>query len=395
MQRKLQISPSKELLMPINVPQKLLMGPGPSNAPPRILAAGALPMLGHMHPEFVKVMDDVKAGIQYAFQTRNELTLAVSGTGHAGMEAATMNILEPGDTILVAEKGLWGKRLADLGNRNGANVKIIKKPMGQVFSLLEIENGLRRYNPSVFFITQGESSGTALQPLEGVGELCHRYNCLLFVDTVASLGGVPLLVDEWGIDVIYSGSQKVLGAPPGTAPISFSMKAREKMARRKTRVPSFYLDMVELGNYWGCDESPRRYHHTGMIHSVYALREGLAMLAEEGLENCWVRHRQCAEMLWAGLEKLGLKLLVTDRSARLPTVTGVMVPQGVAWKEVTQYMMDKYKIEISGGLGALAGKIWRIGLLGHNCQPYNVEKVLIALKEALSHCGMQIPASKL
>ncbi|XP_071805822.1 alanine--glyoxylate aminotransferase-like [Asterias amurensis] len=392
---KLRISPSSELLKPINVPHKLLMGPGPSNIPPRVLAAGSLPVLGHLHPEFLKVMDDVKAGIQYAFQTKNELTLAVSGTGHAGMEAATMNIVERGDTILVAESGLWGQRLAGLADRLGANVKVIKKPMGQVFSLLDIENGLKMYRPSVFFITQGESSGTSLQPLQGVGDLCHRYNCLLLVDTVASMGGVPLLVDDWGIDVIYSGSQKVLGAPPGTAPISFSLRAREKMARRKTKVPSFYLDMAELGNYWGCDENPRRYHHTGMINSVYALREGLAMLAEEGLENSWKRHKECSKMLYAGLDKLGLKLLVSDPSVRLPTVTGVMVPVGVPWKEVAVYMMDKHKIEISGGLGALAGKIWRIGLMGHNCRPYNVDKLLNAFKEALQHCGMTIPSSKL
>ncbi|XP_072036587.1 alanine--glyoxylate aminotransferase-like [Amphiura filiformis] len=383
---KEQYSVAKELHLPMNVPRKLLLGPGPSNAPPRILAASALPLLGHLHPEFLKVMHDITSGLQYAFQTTNKLTLAISGTGHAGMEAAMMNIAERGETILVANKGLWGVRMADLADRMGINAPTITKPMGEAFTLEDIKKGLEEHKPSVFLITHGESSSGVCQPLEGIADLCHSHNCLFLVDTVAALGGVPLYVDKWGIDVVYSGSQKVIGAPPGTAPISFSPRAQEKMSQRKTRVPSFYFDMAELGNYWGCDAGPARYHHTGPISSMYALREGLGMLADEGLESYWKRHKECAEMLHAGLEKMGLTLYVKDKGLRLPTVTTVEVPDGIDWKEAAVFVMGKYKIEIAGGLGASAGKVWRIGLMGHNAYPDNVRLVLRALEDAINHC---------
>ncbi|KAH9513511.1 hypothetical protein Btru_033229 [Bulinus truncatus] len=373
------------LLRPIDVPNKLLMGPGPSNCPPRVLAAGALPMLGHLHPEFTKIMDEVKEGIQYVFQTKNEWTFAISGTGHAAMEASVVNLLEPGEVILICQNGIWGQRLADMADRNGCVVKKLVRPYGEVFSLAEIEKGLKEYNPSVVFITYGESSAGTAQPLEGVGDLCHKYNALLLVDSVAILGGRPLFMDAWNIDILYSGSQKVISSPPATSPISFSLKAREKITSRKTRIRSYYFDANELANYWGCDQGPRRYHHTGMVTSIYALREGLARLAEEGLEKTWEDHRVCSEMLYDGIEKLGLELLVNDKAIRNPCVTTIKVPAGINWKDVTDYAMKNYRVEISGGLGDLAGKTWRIGIMGYNCKPDNVKLVLRVLCEALEN----------
>ncbi|XP_071945590.1 alanine--glyoxylate aminotransferase-like [Antedon mediterranea] len=378
------IDPPTGLFEPMNVPHKLLTGPGPSNSPPRVLAASALPLLGHMHPEFLKIMDDIKSGMQYAFQTKNNLTLAISGTGHAGMEAALVNIVEPGDVVLVGSNGIWGQRLASLAERIGADVRVLKKPAGEVFTTQEVSQSIQEHKPCVFFITQGESSSGIHQPLEGFGDVCKKHDCLLFVDSVASLGGVPMFADEWGIDVIYSGSQKVLGCPPGTAPISFSQKACDKLASRKTKVPSYYFDMNELGNYWGADDQPRRYHHTGPISSFYTLREGLAMLAEEGLENCWTRHSKCALQLHNQLENMGLELFVKDKAVRLPTVTTVKVPDGVNWKDIADFIMKNYKIEISGGLGETTGKVWRIGLMGYNCTEENVSRIIEALNNALT-----------
>ncbi|CAG5115113.1 unnamed protein product, partial [Candidula unifasciata] len=329
------------------------------------------------------IMDEVKEGIQYAFQTKNEWTFAISGSGHAAMEAAVANILEPGEIALVGENGIWGQRLADMVDRNGSIVKPLVRPFGEVFTLEEIEKGLKEHKPALVFVTYGESSGGTRQPLEGLGDLCHKYNALLLVDSVAILGGYPLFMDDWNIDVLYSGSQKVLSAPPATSPISFSQRARDKIASRKTRVRSYYFDAKELANYWGCDNEPRRYHHTGFISSIYQLREGLARLAEEGLEKSWEDHRVCSELLYEGLEKLGLELLVKDKTIRNPCVTPVKVPQGVNWKDVVDYAMKNYRLELAGGLGDLAGKVWRIGVMGYNCTPDNIRLTLRVLGEAL------------
>lgn len=376
--------PPDRLMKPLNFPMKTLMGPGPSNCPPRVLNASALPLLGHLHPEFTQIMDDIKEGIKYAFQTNNNWTVCVSGTGHAAMEASVCNLVESGDKVLVCVNGLWGERFAEMASRHDADVATITIPMGTVFTLEDIEKGLLEHQPMLMFITHGESSGTTVQNLEGVGELCHKYNCILIVDSVAAMGGVPLFMDKWEIDVLYSGAQKVLSAPPGLSPISFSERAREKIDNRKTKIRSYYFDMHHLANYWGCDNEPRRYHHTGPISSAYALREGLARLAEEGLENSWANHAKCVEMLHKGIEDLGLSLFVKDKTVRLPCVTGVVVPDGVNWKDITDYAMKHYRVEISGGLGSQAGKIWRIGLMGHNCTEHNVKLVLRALGEALN-----------
>ncbi|KAK7094262.1 alanine--glyoxylate aminotransferase-like [Littorina saxatilis] len=385
------ISAPECLFHPMDFPQKILMGPGPSNAPPRVLGASALPLLGHLHPEFTQIMDEVKQGIQYAFQTQNEWTFAISGTGHAAMEAAVANLLETGEVALVCENGIWGQRFADMVERNGCVAQKLTLPMGQVFSLQQIEEGLKTHKPVMMFITHGESSGGTAQPLEGIGALCRKYNCLLVVDSVAAMGGVPLFMDKQEIDCLYSGSQKVLGAPPGTAPISFSQRARKKVETRSSKVRSYYFDANELANYWGCDAGPRRYHHTGPISSIYALREGLARLAEVGLAESWANHKECSEQLHQGVEQLGLSLLVKDKAVRNPCVTPIMVPQGVAWKDVADYAMKNYRVEISGGLGELAGKVWRIGVMGYNCTPDKIRLVLRAFSEGLVNCGYKPP----
>lgn len=350
-----------------------------------------MPLLGHLHPEFTQIMDQVKQGIQYAFQTQNEWTFAISGTGHAAMEAMVANLLEAGEVALVCQNGIWGQRFADMVERNGSVAQKLVCPMGEVFSLQQVEEGLKTHKPVLLFVTHGESSAGTAQPLEGLGPLCHKYNCLLVVDSVAAMGGVPLYMDKSEIDGLYSGSQKVLGAPPGTAPVSFSERAKKKVQTRSSKVRSFYFDANELSNYWGCDRGPRRYHHTGPISSVYALREGLARLAEIGLEASWANHRQCAQQLYDGLQGMGLSLLVNNPVVRNPCVTTILVPDGIAWKDVVDYAMKNYRVEIAGGLGELAGKVWRIGIMGYNCTPDNVRLVLRVFSEGLVSCGYELP----
>ncbi|KAK4023801.1 hypothetical protein OUZ56_009200 [Daphnia magna] len=374
--------PPECLSKPIEVPSKLLMGAGPSNAAENVLRAGSLPLLGHLHTEFVQIMDDVKQGIQYAFQTKNNLTLAISGTGHAGMEAALCNLIERNDVVLIGINGIWGERAADMANRQGADVRTLTKTAGENFKMGEIEAALVQHKPAIFFLAQGESSTGVVQPIEGVGALCSKYGCLLLVDAVASLGGEPFYMDRWQVDVVYTGSQKVLGAPPGTAPISFGPRAVAKIAARKTPISSFYFDMNWLGNYWGCDSQPRKYHHTAPISSIYALREALALLANEGLENSWNRHRQCRDRLINGLAKLNLKPLASDPAARLTCITAIQVPDGVDWKSVTTHAMSM-RVEIAGGLGSTAGRIWRVGLMGQNATDERVDRVLDVLAESI------------
>ncbi|XP_077344589.1 alanine--glyoxylate aminotransferase isoform X2 [Lithobates pipiens] len=382
----LSVSVPESLLLPIHVPQRLMLGPGPANLYPRVQAAGTLPIISPLHPEMYQIMDDIKLGIQYAFQTQNNLTLAVSGSGHCAMETAIFNVVEKGEVVLVATKGIWGERAADIAQRIGADVRLLSKEPGEGFTLKEIEKGLAEHKPSLLFITHGESSSGVVQPLDGLGDLCHRYNCLLLVDSVASLGGAPIYMDKQGIDILYSGSQKVLNAPPGTAPISFSEAASKKIFSRKTKPPSLYVDLNWLANYWGCDGKPRIYHHTGPVTNFYSLREGLAILAEKGLERSWEQHREVALKFHKGLEALGLKLFVKDPALRLPTVTTIQVPAGYEWKDITTYIMRKYSIEITGGLGPSAGKVLRIGLMGYNATKANVDRVLEALRDALQHC---------
>lgn len=381
--RRLLVSPPESLMKPINVPNKLLCGPGPSNPSPRVEAASALPMVGHLHKEFYLILDEIKEGLKYVFQTKNEWTFAISGPGHAAMETAVTNLLEPGERILVLVNGMWALRGTLVAERAGCDMIRMDKQPGEYFTLEDIEEGLKKYKPKALFLIHAESSAGILQPLEGVGALCKKYDCLSIVDTVASLGGIPFHADDLEVDVVYAGSQKALSCPPGAAPITFSERAKEVVLNRKTKPISYLFDMEQLANYWGCDEGPRRYHHTPPINTLYALREGLAIIAEEGLEHRWHRHITNAQLFWDGIEELGMKCFVQDKRVRLPTVTTITVPEGVKWDAVMNHMMDTYRLEILGGMGPTAGKVLRVGFLGNNSTKENVDFVLRAFKETL------------
>ncbi|XP_076833167.1 alanine--glyoxylate and serine--pyruvate aminotransferase b [Brachyhypopomus gauderio] len=381
------IPPPACMLRPLEVPYRYLFGPGPSNVPPRILAAGARPIIGHLHKEMYEIMNDIKQGIQYAFQTNNHMTLAMSGSGHTAMECAVFNTVEPGESVLVSVNGVWGERVAEIAERMGAKVHTMVKSPGGYFTNEEIEKALAKHKPVLFFLTHGESSAGLAHPVDGVGDLCHRHNCLFLVDSVASLGASPLLMDQQKIDILYTGSQKALNAPPGTAPISFNTRACHKMFNRKTKPVSYLLDMTHLSNYWGNDGKPaREYHHTGPVSGFFALRESLAILAEKGLEESWRQHREVAEYLWKGLEDLGLKLFIKDKDLRLPSVTTISIPDGYDWKELLAYMIKHHQMEMTGGLGPSIGRVIRVGLMGYNCSKLNADKALLALADALKHC---------
>ncbi|MCL1475637.1 alanine--glyoxylate aminotransferase family protein [Argonema antarcticum] len=366
-------------LAPLEIPTRLLLGPGPSNAHPAVLQAMNTPPVGHLDPAFLALMDEIQSLLRYVWQTENPLTIAVSGTGSAAMEATIANVTEPGDVVLVGVSGYFGNRLVDMAGRYGADVRTITKPWGQVFSLTELRTALETHRPAILALVHAETSTGARQPLSGVGDLCREFDCLLLLDTVTSLGGVPIFLDEWGVDLAYSCSQKGLGCPPGASPFTMSPRAVEKLQQRRHKVANWYLDMTLLSKYWGKE---RTYHHTAPINLYYALREALRLVAEEGVENSWQRHQKNVEYLWQGLEDLGLSLHV-QREFRLPTLTTVCIPEGVDGKAVSRQLLNEYNIEIGGGLGELAGKVWRVGLMGFNSRKENVDRLLEALRQVL------------
>ena len=367
-------------LAPLKIPTRLLLGPGPSNAHPAVLQAMNTPPVGHLDPAFLGLMDEIQTLLRYVWQTENPLTIAVSGTGTAAMEATIANVTEPGDVVLVGVNGYFGNRLVDMAGRYGADVRTITKPWGQVFALEELRTALETHRPAILALVNAETSTGARQPLEGVGDLCREFDCLLLVDTVTSLGGVPLFLDEWKVDLAYSCSQKGLGCPPGASPFTMSPRAVEKMQQRRTKVANWYLDMTLLSKYWGQE---RTYHHTAPINLYYALREALRLIAEEGIENCWMRHQKNVEYLWEGLEDLGLTMHV-EREFRLPTLTTVCIPEGLDGKAIARQLLMEHNIEIGGGLGELAGKVWRVGLMGFNSRPESVDRLLEALRQVLA-----------
>lgn len=380
MMQTLSINDSQRLqLAPLAVPSRLLLGPGPSNAHPVVLEAMKTPPLGHLDPAFLTIMDEIQSLLRYVWQTENSLTIAVSGTGTAAMEATIANAVEPGDVVLIGVMGYFGNRLVDMAGRYGADVKTITKPWGQVFMLDELRTALETHRPTLLALVHAETSTGARQPLEGVGDLCREFGCLLLVDTVTSLGGVPIFLDKWGVDLAYSCSQKGLGCPPGASPFTMSPRAVEKLQQRQGKVANWYLDMTLLNKYWGQE---RIYHHTAPINMYYALREALRLIAEEGLENCWQRHQKNVEYLWESLENLGLSLHV-EREFRLPTLTTVCIPEGVDGKAIARQLLNEHNIEIGGGLGELAGRVWRIGLMGFNSRKESVDRLLDALRQVL------------
>ena len=366
-------------LAPIATPDRLLLGPGPSNAHPTVLQALARTPIGHLDPLYIDLMGEVQELLRYAWQTDNRLTLPMSGTGSAAMEATLANMVEPGDTVLVAIKGYFGHRLADMAGRYGARVVTIDRPWGEAFELAEIEQALIQHRPAILAMVHAETSTGVCQPMQGVGALCREHDCLLVLDTVTSLGGVPLFLDEWQVDLAYSCSQKGLSCPPGLGPFTMGPRAEAKLAARRSPVPNWYLDVSLLNKYWGSD---RVYHHTAPVNMNFGMREALRLLAEEGLENAWARHRRNAERLWQGLEQLGLELHVPEE-LRLPTLTTVRIPEGVDGKAFSRHLLDQHGIEVGGGLGELAGRVWRIGLMGFNSSAENVDRLLNLLETEL------------
>lgn len=363
----------------LSVPPRVLMGPGPSDVEARVLAAMGMPLVGHLDPAFISIMNETQGMLRYVFQTQNKLTLPVSGTGSAGMETCVVNLIEPGDRMLVCINGVFGQRMADVAGRSGAQVSMIERKWGEVFDAAEIEAAVKKHRPKVVGIVHAETSTGAWQPLEALGKICHENGALLLADCVTSLGGVAVKVDEWGIDAAYSGTQKCLSCPPGLSPVTLGTRAMEAIKARKTKVRSWYLDLSMVERYWG-DE--RFYHHTAPISMNYGLREALKIVCEEGLERRWERHLSCHRMLKGGLEGTGLKYLAAE-GHRLPQLNAVRIPDGVDDLAVRRRLLSEFGIEIGGGLGEFKGKAWRIGLMGHTARVANVELVLAALRKCL------------
>ncbi|QDV23549.1 pyridoxal-phosphate-dependent aminotransferase family protein [Aureliella helgolandensis] len=360
--------------------ERMLMGPGPSTVPARILQALSAPTLGHLDPQYIGYMDETCQLLRDTFQTENALTFPVSGTGMAGMEAVVVNLIEPGDEVIVCINGVFGGRMKDNMQRAGATVHTLEIPWGKSFSLEQIADAVQKHpKAKLLGIVHAETSTGALQDLTGIGDLLHAAGMLLAVDAVTSLGGHELKVDAWGIDAIYSGTQKCLSCPPGLSPVSFSPLALEKMDARKTKVQSWYLDVSMLKNYY-TGGGGRAYHHTAPINMVYALREALAIVQEEGLENRIDRHREMHLQLRQGLEALGMSY-VPDHS--LATLNCVTLPEGIDDAAIRSRLLNEFDIEIGGGLGQFAGKAWRIGLMGHAATQRNVTTLLAALRTCI------------
>jgi alanine-glyoxylate transaminase/serine-glyoxylate transaminase/serine-pyruvate transaminase len=376
----MQSKPTAAPLYPeVNMPPRLLLGPGPSMVDPRVLSVMSRPLVGHLDPRFLQLMDRTQELLRYTFETHNQLTIPVSGTGSAAMETAVANMVEPGDPVLVCVNGYFGGRLADMAGRYGGQVEVIRRPWGEVFSPEDVQRVLDKRPAKVVAIVHAETSTGALQPLEEIAGVVHVQGGIFIVDAVTSLGGIPVSVDDVGIDVCYSGSQKCLSCPPGIGPITLSPRAVERLKDRKNGVPNWYLDLTMVQKYWGKE---RTYHHTAPITSIYAIYEGLRLVLEEGLEARWKRHRRNAEFLWQGLEEMGMSLHV-PLEYRLTTLTTVRVPEGVNEAEVRGRLLNEYNIEIGGGLGELAGQVWRIGLMGFSSRLENVTQLLGALRNLL------------
>ncbi len=363
-----------------DLPTRILLGPGPSMVHPRVLRALSTPPVGHLDASYLAIMDRTQALLRYVFGTENALTLVVPGTGTAAMETAIANMVAPGDAVLVCANGYFGLRIAEMARRYGGDVAVITRPWGEVFTAEEVRAALAARPAQVVAIVHGETSTGAAQPIPAIAEVVHAAGALLIVDTVASLGGMPFSVDDSGADVCYTGSQKCLSAPPGLGPITLGPRALAKLESRPTPVANWYLDLALLRQYW---DARRVYHHTAPVNMGVAMYEALRLVAEEGLEAGWARHRRCAELLWEGLEDLGLALHVQPEY-RLPSLTTVHVPDSVDEAEIRRQLMARYNIEISGGLGELKGKVWRIGLMGYSAREENVLLLLAALRRLLA-----------
>lgn len=362
-----------------DLPKRILMGPGPSDVPDRVLRALSQPTIGHLDPAFLALLDQIRAQLQAVFSTDNEMTIAMSGTGSSGMETLFANLVEPGDRALIGVNGVFGTRMVDVAGRCGAEVHTVEAPWGQIVELDAVADAIRRLQPAVVALVHAETSTGVHQPVDGIAEIAHRHGALLLLDCVTSLGGMPVRIDEWGVDAAYSGTQKCLSCPPGLSPVTLSPRALERMDRRTRKVQSWYLDLTMVRSYWGSD---RAYHHTAPINMLYALHEALAIVLEEGLEARFARHRAMHDLLCAGLAELGMEL-ISQEGHRLPMLNAVSIPSGVEDAPTRRRLLLEEGIEIGGGLGKFAGKAWRIGLMGHTARPANVEALFAALRRLL------------
>lgn len=370
----------------LNPSPRLLLGPGPSDVHPRVLSVMSTPLMGHLDPQFLVLMNETQEMLRQAFMTKNHLTFVVSATGMAGMETCLVNLLEPGDKVVLCVKGFFGTRMVEVAERINANITRLDASWGNVFDLNQIREVLQKVRPKVLGIVHAETSTGAWQPIEELGKLCHEFDTLLVVDCVTSLGCVPLKLDEWEVDAVYSCSQKGLSCPPGLSPVSFSPRAVEVLSKRKTKVQSWYLDMTMVQRYWGQD---RFYHHTAPITAIYAVREGLRILHEEGLPARWDRHMKNHKALKAGLQALGLEYSAVE-GHQLPQLNAVKIPAGVDDLAGRKLLLDRFGIEIGGGLGDFKGKVWRVGMMGHNSWPKNVLLCLAALEQVLQAQGVKV-----
>ncbi len=372
-----------------NPPVRTLMGPGPSDVHPRVTGAMARPCIGHLDPAFVGMMDEVKTMLQYAFQTKNQLTIPVSAPGSAGMEATFQNILEHGDKVIICQNGVFGGRMKEVAERCGASTIMVEDDWGKAVDPEKVEDAFKA-NPGVkaLAFVHAETSTGARSDAETLCKIAHDNGALTLVDAVTSLGGSELKVDDWGIDAIYSGTQKCLSCTPGLSPVSFSERAVEVITTRKTKVQSWFLDTNLVMGYWG-PNAKRAYHHTAPVNALYALHESLVMLQDEGLENSHARHYNNHLVLRAGLEAMGLSFIV-DEQHRLPQLNSVTIPAGIDEAVVRSRLLNEFNLEIGAGLGALAGKVWRIGLMGHSSRTENIFLCLSALEAVMADLGADI-----
>ncbi|HUG20319.1 MAG TPA: alanine--glyoxylate aminotransferase family protein [Planctomycetaceae bacterium] len=373
---------------PVTPPQRILMGPGPSDISPRVLAALGAPTVGHLDPYFLRVMDELQTMLREVFRTQNSLTFAISGTGSAGMEACFANLIEAGERVVIGVNGVFGGRMCDVAERCGAVVTRLERPFGEVFSTDEIARAVKEVRPKLVALVHAETSTGALQPLEEISNIVHENGALLLIDCVTSLGGLPVEIDAWQIDAAYSGSQKCLSCPPGLAPVTFGPRAEEVIANRKSKVQSWYLDTSMLRNYWGSD---RAYHHTAPINMNYGLHEALRIVLEEGLEARFARHAENHGALKAGLNAIGIEYSVVE-GIQLPMLNSVLIPAGADDAGVRKQLLNEFGIEIGGGLGPMKGKTWRIGLMGEASRRSNVLLFLAALEKCLFDQGLRLNA---
>ncbi len=363
-------------------PQRVLMGPGPSDVSPRVLEALSRPTIGHLDPVFVSLMDEMKMLLKFAFQTQNELTMPVSAPGSAGMETCFVNLVEPGDKVVVCQNGVFGGRMRENVERCGGVAVMVQDPWGRAIDPKKLQEALKAHpDAKIVAFVHAETSTGAQSDVPALVEIAHKHHCLTIVDAITSLGGTPVKVDEWKIDAVYSGTQKCLSCTPGLSPVSFSPRAQEKIRTRKTKVQSWFMDLNLVMGYWG-SSTKRAYHHTAPINALYGLHEALVMLKEEGLENAWARHRKNHLALRAGLEAMGLKFVVPE-AERLPQLNAIAVPDGVDEAAVRSLLLSDYQLEIGAGLGDMAGRVWRIGLMGYACNARNVRLCLNALDDVL------------